>query len=110
QRMQQLTREAMAEGALGVGASLIYAPAFYAKTDELTALAKAAGETGGGYVAHMRSEANRLLEAIDETVAIGRDAGVHAEIYHLKAAGKVNWPKFPQAIARIEAADRKSVV
>ncbi|HUD70561.1 MAG TPA: CocE/NonD family hydrolase [Dongiaceae bacterium] len=104
QRMQQLTREAMAEGALGVGASLIYAPAFYAKTDELTALAKAAGETGGGYVAHMRSEANRLLEAIDETVAIGRDAGVHAEIYHLKAAGKVNWSKFPQAIARIEAA------
>ncbi|HET9483551.1 MAG TPA: amidohydrolase family protein, partial [Xanthomonadales bacterium] len=103
-RMQDLVRAAMREGALGVGSSLIYAPAFYAKTDELVALSRAAGESGGGYVSHMRSEANRLLEAIDELLAIGREAGVHAEAYHLKAAGEPNWPKMAQAIAKIEAA------
>jgi N-acyl-D-amino-acid deacylase len=103
-RMQELVRAAMREGALGIGASLIYAPAFYAKTDELIALAKAAGEYGGGYVAHIRSEGNRLLEALDELILIGREAGVHAEAYHLKAAGQSNWPKMAQAIAHIEAA------
>jgi N-acyl-D-amino-acid deacylase len=103
-RMQELVREAMREGALGVGASLIYAPAFYAQTPELTALVAAAGEYGGGYVAHLRSEADRLLEALDELIAIARETGVRAEVYHLKAAGRHNWPKMAQAIARIEAA------
>jgi N-acyl-D-amino-acid deacylase len=103
-RMQDLVRAAMREGALGVGASLIYPPAFYARPDELIALSKAAAELGGGYVAHMRSEANKLLEALDETIAVGRATGQHVEAYHLKAAGERNWPKMAQAIAKIEAA------
>jgi N-acyl-D-amino-acid deacylase len=103
-RMQDLVRQAMREGALGVGASLIYAPAFYAETDELVALSQAAAESGGGYVAHMRSEANRFLEALDETIAIARATGQRAEMYHMKPAGAQNWPKLPQAIAKIEAA------
>ncbi|MDX1577978.1 MAG: amidohydrolase family protein, partial [Gemmatimonadota bacterium] len=103
-RMQDLVRDAMREGALGVGSSLIYAPAFYADTDELVALASAAGEFGGGYISHMRSEGNRLLEALDELVTIAREAGVPAEIYHLKAAGNDNWDKLDDVIARVEAA------
>lgn len=103
-RMQRLVSEAMDEGALGVGASLIYAPAFYANEDELAALATTAGQSGGGYVAHMRSEANRLNEALDELIRIGRKANVHAEAYHLKAAGKENWPKMATAIGQIEKA------
>lgn len=103
-RMQDLVRAAMREGALGVGASLIYAPAFYAKPDELVSLSRVAAEYGGGYVAHMRSEANRFLEALDETIAVGRATGQRAEVYHLKAAGQGNWPKMAQAIAKIEAA------
>ncbi len=102
--MQRLVREAMEEGALGVGSSLIYAPAFYATTDELVALAKAAGEYGGSYISHMRSEANRLLEAVDELIRIARDAGVPAEIYHLKAAGRANWSKLDAVIDRVERA------
>jgi N-acyl-D-amino-acid deacylase len=108
-RMQDLVREAMREGALGVGASLIYAPAFYAQTPELAALAAAAGESGGGYIAHLRSEADRFLEALDELIGIARSAGVHAEVYHLKAAGRHNWPKMAQAIERIEAARAEGV-
>jgi len=103
-RMQDLVREAMHEGALGVGSSLIYAPAAYAKTDELTALVRAAAESGGGYISHMRSEGDRLLESVDELVGIARATGARAEAYHLKAAGAANWPKMAQAIARIEAA------
>src|SRR5690606_25328967 len=103
-RMQDLVRAAMAEGALGVGASLIYPPAAFAETSELVALAQAAAESGGGYVAHMRSEADRFLEALDETIAIARATGQRAEAYHLKAAGEKNWPKMAQAIERIEAA------
>ncbi|MGA1578939.1 MAG: hypothetical protein ACO39S_12255 [Steroidobacteraceae bacterium] len=103
-RMQELVRQGMREGALGVGSSLIYAPAFYADTDELIALTRAAGELGGGYISHMRNESNQLLEAIDELLTIGREAGVHAEAYHLKAAGEGNWPKMKQAIERIQAA------
>jgi N-acyl-D-amino-acid deacylase len=103
-RMQKLVSQSMDEGALGVVASLIYAPAFYAKEDELTALATTAGQSGGGYVAHMRSEANRLNEALDELIRIGRKANVHAEAYHLKAAGKENWPKMATAIGQIEKA------
>jgi N-acyl-D-amino-acid deacylase len=102
--MQDLVRQAMREGALGVGSSLIYAPAAYAKTDELIALASAAGEFGGGYISHMRSEGDRLLEALDELIRIAREAKVRAEVYHLKAAGQKNWPKMREAIARIDAA------
>jgi N-acyl-D-amino-acid deacylase len=103
-RMQMLVRHSMEEGALGVGSSLIYAPAFYAKTDELIALVKAAAPYGGMYISHMRSEGTRLLEAIDELITIAREGGVAAEIYHLKAAGRGNWPKLEPALAKIEAA------
>ncbi len=103
-QMQELTRAAMREGAMGVGSSLIYAPAFYADTDELVAIAAAAGEYGGMYISHMRSEGNRLIEAVDELITVARDAGVAAEIYHLKAGGQANWPKMAIAIDRVEAA------
>lgn len=103
-RMQDLVRQAMHEGALGVGASLIYPPATFADTQELTALAQAAAESGGGYIAHMRSEADRFLEALDENITIARATGQRAESYHLKAAGEKNWPKMAQAIAKIDAA------
>ncbi|HBK45060.1 MAG TPA: aminoacylase [Xanthomonadaceae bacterium] len=102
--MQALVRQAMDEGALGVGGSLIYPPATFADSNELTALALAAAESGGGYIAHMRSEADRFLEALDETIAIARATGQRAEVYHLKAAGEKNWPKMAQAIAKIQAA------
>jgi N-acyl-D-amino-acid deacylase len=104
EEMRNLVRQAMAEGALGVGSSLIYAPAFYADTEELTALAAAAGETGGAYISHIRSEGNRLLESVDELIAIAREAGVPAEIYHLKAAGRENWDKLGEVVERVEAA------
>jgi N-acyl-D-amino-acid deacylase len=103
-RMRALVRQAMQEGALGVTTALIYAPAFYAKTDELIALSKVAGEYGGMYIAHMRSEGNKFLEAIDETIRIAREANVPAEIYHLKAGGQANWPKMDAAIAKIDSA------
>jgi N-acyl-D-amino-acid deacylase len=103
-RMQTLARQAMEEGALGLGSSLIYAPAFYAQTPELVALARAVGEHGGMYISHMRSEGNRLREAVIELITIARDAGVPAEIYHLKAAGSANWPKMDSVIAMVEAA------
>ena len=103
-RMQALVRQAMEEGALGVGSSLIYAPAFYAATDELIALAKAAAPYGGSYISHMRSEGARLLESVDELMRIAREGGVGAEIYHLKAAGKDNWGKLPAVIARVDSA------
>ena len=103
-RMKDLVRQAMREGALGVGSSLIYAPAFYAKTPELIELSKAAGELGGSYISHMRSEGNRLEEAVDELITIAREANVPAEIYHLKAAGEKNWPKMDSVIRRVESA------
>jgi len=108
-RMRALVAQAMEEGALGVGSSLIYAPAFYARTDELVELCKVAGRYGGMYISHLRSEGNRLLEAIDELVEIARRAGVPAEIYHLKAAGRPNWGKLDAAIARVEAARAKGL-
>jgi N-acyl-D-amino-acid deacylase len=104
ERMKNLVRQAMEEGALGVGSSLIYAPAFYAKTDELIALSEVAAGYGGMYISHLRSEGNRFLEAIDELLMIARQARIAAEIYHLKAAGKSNWPKLAAAIQKIEAA------
>ncbi|MEE9231497.1 MAG: D-aminoacylase, partial [Acidobacteriota bacterium] len=99
--MRALVRQAMEEGALGVGSSLIYAPAFYAGTRELIALARVAAESGGSYISHIRSEGNRLLEAMDELIGIAREAEIHAEIYHLKAAGEANWSKLEDAIRRI---------
>ena len=108
-RMQDLVREAMREGALGVGSSLIYAPAFYADTDELVALVRAAAEYGGMYISHMRSEGNRLLESVDELVRIARESGAPAEIYHLKAAGVDNYGKMDEVIARVEAARAEGV-
>lgn len=108
-RMQDLVRQSMREGALGVGSSLIYAPASYAKTDELVALVKAASEFGGGYISHMRSEGDRFVEALDELIHIAREANVHAEVYHLKAGGEKNWPKMQAAIARIEAARKQGL-
>jgi N-acyl-D-amino-acid deacylase len=103
-RMQTLVRQAMEDGALGVGSALIYAPAFYAKTDELIALVQAAAPYGGMYISHIRSEGGRLLEAINELVTIARVSKAPAEIYHLKAAGKANWPKLGAALSAIEAA------
>jgi N-acyl-D-amino-acid deacylase len=108
-RMRALVRAAMEEGALGVGSSLIYAPAFYAGTDELIALSQEAGQYGGMYISHIRSEGNALLEAVDELLRIAREANVPAEIYHLKAAGEQNWPKLDQVIAKIEAARKEGL-
>ncbi|HEX7185942.1 MAG TPA: D-aminoacylase [Thermoanaerobaculia bacterium] len=104
QRMRTLVRQAMEEGALGLGSSLIYAPAFYAKTDELVALAEEAGKHGGMYISHMRSEGNRLLEAVDELIEISRRGKLPAEIYHLKAAGRQNWGKLNDVIKKVEQA------
>ena len=103
-RMRALVRQAMKEGALGVGSSLIYAPATYAETPELVAITKEAAKCGGMYISHMRSEGNKLLEAIDELVTISRESGAPAEIYHFKQGGEPNWGKLDGAIARVEAA------
>lgn len=102
--MRALVKQAMEEGAMGVGSSLIYPPAFFAKTDELIALCKEASKYGGSYISHMRSEGNKLHEAVEELITIAREANVHAEIYHLKAAGKNNWAKMDSVIRRIERA------
>src|SRR5436305_8776432 len=102
ERMKKLVRQAMGEGALGVGSSLIYAPAFYAKTDELVALAKVASEYGGIYISHMRSEGDNLFAAADELITIAREARLPAEIYHLKAADQSNWNKLDELIAKID--------
>jgi N-acyl-D-amino-acid deacylase len=104
ERMKKLVGEAMEEGALGVGSALIYAPAFYAKTDELIALAKVASGYGGMYISHIRSEGTGLLEAADELIGIAREAGISAEFYHLKAAGRPNWNKLDALIRKIETA------
>lgn len=104
ERMKALVDEAMRAGAIGLSTALIYPPAVYAPTEEIVALARVAGKYGGGYYTHMRNEGDRLLEAIDEALAIGREAGTPVHIFHLKAAGRANWPKMDQAIARILAA------
>jgi N-acyl-D-amino-acid deacylase len=103
-RMRALVRQAMKEGAMGVGSSLIYAPATYAETPELTALVSEAAKCGGMYISHMRSEGNRLLEAIDELIAISKESGAPAEIYHFKQAGQPNWGKLDAAIAKVNEA------
>ena len=102
--MRRLAYEAMEDGALGVSYALIYAPDTYAATDELVEVARPVGERGGIYVSHLRSEADRLLDAIAETLEIGRRAGLPVEIYHLKAAGSRNWPLMRSAIDAIAAA------
>jgi N-acyl-D-amino-acid deacylase len=104
EEMRQLVRRGMEDGALGIGTSLIYPPAFYAKTEELIELCKVAAKYQGKYISHMRSEGNKLLEAIDELIRISREAKIPAEVYHLKAAGEQNWPKLPAALAKIEEA------
>jgi N-acyl-D-amino-acid deacylase len=103
-RMRALVRQAMKEGALGVGSALIYSPATYAETPELTALVTEAGKCGGMYISHMRSEGNKLLESIDELITISKDSGAPAEIYHFKQAGQPNWSKLDAAVARVNAA------
>ncbi len=102
-QMQELVRQAMHDGAFGVASALIYAPGAYAKTDELIALASASAPNGM-YISHMRSEGNRLVEAVDELITISREAHVPAEIYHLKAAGRQNWPKMDEVIRHVNAA------
>jgi len=104
ERMQDLVGAAMRDGALGVGSSLIYAPGFYADTDELVALSEVAAGYGGRYISHIRSEGSRLLEAVDELIEIARRAKIGAEIYHLKASGERNWDKLERVFERIERA------
>ncbi|HSP46420.1 MAG TPA: D-aminoacylase, partial [Chthoniobacterales bacterium] len=104
EQMRQLVRQEMEAGALGIGTSLIYPPAFYAKTEELIELCKVAAKYQGKYISHMRSEGNRLLEAIDELLRISKEAGIPAEIYHIKAAGQSNWSKANAMLAKIEDA------
>ena len=109
EQMRALVRREMEDGALGIGSSLIYAPAFYATTEELIELCKVAAQYRGKYISHMRSEGNRLLEAVDELIRISREAGIPAEIYHLKAAGQANWPKMDQVIQKVEAARKQGL-
>jgi len=99
----------MEAGALGIGSSLIYAPAFYAPTEELIEMCKVAAKYKGKYISHMRSEGNRLIEAVEEFLRIAREARIPAEIYHLKAAGKSNWQKMDQVIAMVEKARREGL-
>jgi N-acyl-D-amino-acid deacylase len=103
-RMQGLVRAAMNEGAMGVGSSLIYAPASYAETPELVALAKASAQCGGSYISHMRSEGDHIDKALDELITIARESGGPAEIYHLKLSGRENWAKREAVLAQIAAA------
>ena len=107
--MRALVRREMEEGALGIGTSLIYPPAFYAKTPELIELCKVAARYQGKYISHMRSEGNQLLEALDELIRISREAKIPAEVYHIKAAGNSNWPKLDKLLARIEAAQKEGL-
>lgn len=109
EEMRELVRREMEAGALGIGSSLIYAPAFYAKTEELIELCKVAAKYRGKYISHVRSEGNQLVEAIDELIRISREAGLPAEIYHLKAAGEKNWPKMDRVLANVEAARKEGL-
>lgn len=103
-QMRELVRKEMEDGALGIGSSLIYAPAFYASTEELIEMCKVASQYQGKYISHIRSEGNQLLEAVQELLRIAREAKIPAEIYHLKASGQANWPKMDQVIKLIEQA------
>lgn len=103
-QMRALVARAMEDGAVGISTSLVYAPAFYAKTEELIELAKVASSYGGVYATHMRNESNSIIPAIDEAIRIGREANIPVEIFHLKMAGKPNWGKMRDVIAKIEDA------
>src|SRR5438093_4707571 len=107
--MRELDRKEMEAGALGIGTSLIYPPAFYAKTEELIELCKVAAKYQGKYISHMRSEGNHLLEALDELIRISREAGISAEVYHIKAAGQPNWGKIDDLLSRIEGAQKEGL-
>jgi N-acyl-D-amino-acid deacylase len=109
EQMRDLVRKEMEAGALGIGTSLIYPPAFYAKTEELIELCKVAAKYQGKYISHMRSEGNQLFEALDELLRIAREAKIPAEVYHIKAAGEKNWPKEDELLARIERAQKEGV-
>src|SRR5438045_7150564 len=102
--MREVVRREMEAGARGIGTSLIYPPAFYAKTEELIELCKVAAKYKGKYISHMRSEGNQLFEAFGELLRISREAKIPAEVYHIKAAGKKNWPKLDEFLSRIEKA------
>ena len=104
EKMQELVRAAMREGAMGVASSLMYPPGLFADTDELVALSKAAAEFDGMYISHLRDEGAHMLEAIEELITIAREAGIRAEIYHLKSSGEQNWPLFDEAVEMIEDA------
>jgi N-acyl-D-amino-acid deacylase len=108
-RMQALVRDAMRDGAMGVSTSLQYAPAPYAKTDELIALATEAAKAGGIYASHIRDEGNAITDALDEAFRIGREAKIPVEIWHLKAAGKSNWGRMPEIVAKIDAARKSGI-
>src|SRR5213593_245393 len=108
-QMRELVRKEMEAGALGIGTSLIYPPAFYAKTEELIELCKVAAKYQGKYISHMRSEGNQLLEALDELLRISSEAGIPAEVYHIKAAGKQNWGKLDDLLSRIETAQKEGL-
>src|SRR6516164_5359563 len=108
-QMRELVRKEMEAGALGIGTSLIYPPAFYAKTEELIELCKVAARYQGKYISHMRSEGNQLFEALDELLRIAREANIPAEVYHIKAAGKKNWPKEDELLARIEREQKEGL-
>ena len=109
ERMKALVRDAMRDGAVGLSTSLQYAPAPYAKTEELIALAREAAKFGGIYASHIRNEGDGILPALDEAFRIGREAGIPVEIWHLKAAGKANWGRMPEIVAHIEQARRSGV-
>src|SRR3954468_11451055 len=106
EQMRELVRKEMEAGALGIGTSLIYPPAFYAKTEELIELCREAAKYKGKYISHMRSEGNQLLQAIDELLRISKEANIPAEIYHIKAAGQPNWGKADAMLAKIEDAQK----
>jgi N-acyl-D-amino-acid deacylase len=108
-QMRDIVRKEMEAGALGIGTSLIYPPAFYAKTEELIELCKVAAKYQGKYISHMRSEGNQLLEAFDELLRIAREAQIPAEVYHIKAAGQKNWGKIDDLLSRIEAAQKEGL-
>src|SRR6266480_1922974 len=108
-QMRELVRTEMEAGALGIGTSLIYPPAFYAKTEELIELCRVAAKYQGKYISHMRSEGNQLFEALDELLRIAREANIPAEVYHIKASGEKNWSKLETLLGRIEAAQKEGL-
>src|SRR6266700_410387 len=108
-QMRELVRKEMEAGTLGIGTALMYPPAFFAKTEELTELCKVAAKYQGKYISHIRSEGNRLLESLDELIRISREAGIPAELYHIKAAGQQNWSKTDQLLSHIEVAQKEGL-